>query len=59
MNSSSGSQSSQPEVIKAIRVQTSAYGAVQPLVYGTNRVTGNILWYGDFIAIAQSSNVGK
>jgi hypothetical protein len=47
------SQSSQPEMIKAIRVQTSVYGAVRPIVYGTTRLTGNLVWYGDFRATEQ------
>ena len=51
---SSGSQSQQPEAIKGIRVQTSTYGTVIPLVYGTTRITGNIIWYGDFLANAVS-----
>jgi hypothetical protein len=55
----SGSQGQQPEAIKAIRVQTSAYGATQTLAYGMSRVTGNLIWYGNFVAIAQSQNIGK
>lgn len=41
--------------IGALRVQTSSYGLPIPLVYGTNRVSGNLIWYGDFISIAHKS----
>ena len=30
-----------------------------PVVYGTQRVTGNMIWYGDFKAIPQYSNSGS
>lgn len=36
--------------VGAFRVQQSAQGLVIPLLWGTNRVTGNMLWYGDFEA---------
>lgn len=32
----------------ALRVQTSTRGMVIPVVFGTNRVQGNLIWYGDF-----------
>lgn len=39
----------------SLRVQTSAYGLAQPLVYGKNRVAANMIWYGDFNAIAHTT----
>jgi Putative phage tail protein len=44
-----------------MNVQQSAYGTIIPIVYGTNRVTGNLLWYGNFVATqqAQSQQGGK
>lgn len=39
----------------SLRVQTSAYGLAQPLVYGKNRVAANMIWYGDFKAIAHTT----
>lgn len=54
-----GSQSEQPEAIKGIRVQTSAYGVVRALVYGTTRLSGNLIWYGDFKAVEQKTKGGK
>jgi len=43
-------QAQQPEQIKAVRIQTSAYGTTRSLVFGTNRVSMNLIWYGDFKA---------
>jgi hypothetical protein len=56
---SSGPQSKQPEAIKAIRIQTSAYGVSRALLYGTTRVSGNLIWYGDFVATAHTQDGGK
>lgn len=46
----------------ALNVQTSAFGMAIPLVYGRTRITANLIWYGDFTAIANtttSSSGGK
>ncbi len=40
-----------PKSAQGIRVQSSAYGVVVPILFGRTRVTGNVLWYGNFIAI--------
>lgn len=40
--------------IGALRVQSSAYGMVIPIVFGTTRIAGNLIWYGDFSAIAHT-----
>lgn len=40
--------------INSMRVQQSAYGLCQPLVYGKNRVAANMFWYGDFLATAHT-----
>lgn len=45
-----------PEV--GLHVQTSAYGNPLPIVYGTNRTSGNMIWYGDFTQIPVSSSSG-
>lgn len=39
----------------ALRVQQSTYGLVVPIIYGRARVPGNLLWYGDFTAIAHTT----
>ena len=36
--------------IGSMRVQTSAFGAAIPIIYGTTRTSVNLIWYGDFIA---------
>jgi hypothetical protein len=47
--------SQQPAVLQTLRVQTSSYGQVIPIVYGQNRISGRLIWYGDFTPIAQNS----
>src|SRR5947209_10708303 len=46
---------SKPNLLNALRVQTSSYGQVMPIVYGQNRVSGRLLWSGDFAAIPHTS----
>ncbi|MEN8398685.1 phage tail protein [Acinetobacter towneri] len=41
--------------INSMRIQQSAYGLCQPLVYGKNRVAANMFWYGDFKATAHTT----
>jgi hypothetical protein len=48
--------------IADIQLQTSAYGGVIPVVFGTNRIAGNLIWYGNFTAVphtTSSSSGGK
>lgn len=45
-----------------IQIQTSSYGLCIPVIYGTARVSANLIWFGNFTAIAhteQSSQGGK
>jgi Putative phage tail protein len=44
-----------PNLLNALRIQTSSYGQVVPIVYGQNRVSGRLLWSGDFAAIPHTS----
>lgn len=44
-----------PNLLNALRVQTSSYGQVIPILYGQNRISGRLLWSGDFQAIAHTS----
>ncbi|MBF0399691.1 MAG: hypothetical protein HQL90_02870 [Magnetococcales bacterium] len=39
-----------------VTFQGSIYGAAIPIVYGRARVSGNLLWYGDFKAIAHTTS---
>ncbi len=41
-----------------IRVTTSLNGAPIPLVFGQTRISGNLVWYGDFVA-SHASSSGK
>lgn len=51
----------QAQIAAGLRVQTSIFGKPLTIVYGTNRITNNLIWYGDFNAIAQNqgSSGGK
>lgn len=46
-------------VAAGLRIQTSAYGLVLPLVYGRTRVSGNLIWYGDFTAIPHTETTSS
>ncbi|MDE1988905.1 MAG: phage tail protein [Betaproteobacteria bacterium] len=48
----------QPEAM-GIDLQGAQYGPPVPVVYGQNRVGGNVIWYGDFKATQQTQKVGK
>ncbi len=41
--------------ISGVQFQTSVYGKCIPIVYGTNRIAPNVIWYGDFTATAAPS----
>ena len=41
--------------MSGVQIQTSVYGKCVPVVYGTNRIAPNIIWYGDFSATAVPS----
>ena len=49
--------SSEPR-LGAIRVQTSVYGRAIPLVWGKTRIQGNLIWYGDFVAVEHHQDTG-
>ena len=42
--------------LASIRFQTSSFGKAVPLVWGTARVPMNLIWYGDFTAIAHTES---
>ena len=44
--------------IGALKIQSSCYGAVIPLVYGVCQVAGNLVWYGGFKAITHVQSEG-
>lgn len=49
------------QVLAGMQLQTSSYGGVLPIVYGTTRIAGNLVYYSDFKAIPHttSTTVGK
>src|SRR6185437_13736649 len=49
------SLASKPNLLSALRVQTSSYGQVLPIVYGQSRISGRLIWSGDFTAIPHTS----
>jgi hypothetical protein len=44
-----------PNLLSALRVQTSSYGQVIPILYGQNRIASRLIWAGDFQAIPHTS----
>ena len=47
-----------PTPYGSIRIQTSTQGVCIPVILGTQRITGNLIWAGDFQAQAVSSGGG-
>ncbi len=57
--SSGGTAATAQSVAAGIDVQTSIAGKPVQMVYGASRVSGNLVWYGDFVAEQGSGNAGK
>ncbi len=53
-----GASTQAPGPETALRVQSSVIGTTRTIVWGTMRIAGNLIWYGDFIAQAVSSSGG-
>lgn len=47
-------KSQSTKAVSALQVQTSTFGSVLPLLYGKNRIAGNIGWYGNWIPTAHT-----
>jgi len=45
--------------IEAIQLQSSAYGVTIPVVWGVNRIAGNLAWYGGFKAVPHTNTQGQ
>jgi hypothetical protein len=56
MAGAKATQATQSPAISGLSLQTSAEGNALPLVYGTTRISPNLIWYGDFLAIPHNSN---
>ena len=50
-----GSGRKTPDKSTGLRVQTSVEGRPRPIGAGQNRYAGELIWYGDFVAIPQTS----
>ena len=50
-----GGQNNSAPAIGGMQIQTSNYGAPVPIVYGQTRISTNLMWYGGFQAIAQTT----
>jgi hypothetical protein len=51
--------STTPTQAMGIQFNSSQYGPPVPVVYGTTKVGGSCIWYGNFKSTAQSQSVGK
>jgi hypothetical protein len=51
--------SEEGQEVRNFRLQTSAKGVVIPVVFGTARIAGNLLWFGDYQAYATEEGGGK
>ncbi len=54
-----GHTKTMPIAAAGLQLQSSTQGLPIPLVFGTNKVAPNLIWYGDFLAIAQASSAGS
>lgn len=48
----------QPVAVQGVNLQTSVLGKAIPIVYGTTRIAGNLMLYGNFLATAVYSQSG-
>ncbi|MDI9234308.1 phage tail protein [Limnohabitans lacus] len=59
MSGGGGTISTSEPRLGALRVQQSSYGLALPIVYGRTRISGNLIWYGDFVAIATTTTTNS
>ncbi len=55
----SGNKTQSTPPATSLRIQTSLEGKAIPIGWGQARLAGNLIWYGDFRAVAQSTGGGK
>ena len=50
-----------PNAVPALNIQQSSYGVPVSIVYGTNRTSGNMIWYSDFnqVLVSTGGSSGK
>lgn len=51
--------STEQQKIANIALQTSSYGLTLPKIYGTQRVSGNLIWYGNFTAVPHTTTTSS
>jgi hypothetical protein len=51
--------STEQQKIANIALQTSSYGLTIPKIYGTQRVSGNLIWYGRFTAVPHTTTTSS
>ncbi len=54
----SSNASTPPPALGALSIQQSSYSTPVEIIYGTNRISGNLLWYGDFTQTLVSTGGG-
>src|ERR1700679_1301302 len=54
----SGQKNKGPTVASGLPLQSSVYGLPIPIVYGTTRISPNLIWTGDFVATPVSQGKG-
>jgi hypothetical protein len=55
---SGASNAKQQKAVGSLQFQTSQHGGVVPLVYGTTRVSPNLIDYDDFKAVSRPGKAG-
>ena len=58
MNFGSPTNAYENTKLAGMRIPTSLYGKAIPVIYGSQRIAWNLLWYGDFIAKSAASVQG-
>lgn len=53
-----GGQNQQSPALAGIKIQSSTYGLPVPIVWGQNRIQGNLIWYGDFTTTSHNQASG-
>lgn len=54
-----GDKTQSPTPASGLQLQSSSQGYPIPIVYGANKIAGNMVWYGNFQAIKTDQEVGK
>lgn len=54
-SSSTTINNSSPNTVSGVDLSTSAYGLPLPVLYGTNRLSANLIWYDGFRVVATTS----